>query len=97
MSGLKCNKIARMNTRDDDHSLDRHLGHAIRDQRLRNHLTIADVAALAGISRGMLSKIENGQASTSLDALRADRACARRVDELVVPRLRCARRAARNW
>jgi transcriptional regulator with XRE-family HTH domain len=59
-----------MNAADDDRALDRHLGHAIRDQRLRNHLTIADVAALAGISRGMLSKIETGQASTSLDALR---------------------------
>jgi transcriptional regulator with XRE-family HTH domain len=59
-----------MNAPAEDHALDRHLGHAIRDQRLRNHLTIADVAALAGISRGMLSKIENGQASTSLDALR---------------------------
>jgi transcriptional regulator with XRE-family HTH domain len=32
-------------------------------------LTIADVAAQAGISRGMLSKIENGQAATSLDTL----------------------------
>jgi transcriptional regulator with XRE-family HTH domain len=59
-----------MNAAEDDRALDRHLGHAIRDQRLRNHLTIADVAALAGLSRGMLSKIENGQASTSLDALR---------------------------
>jgi transcriptional regulator with XRE-family HTH domain len=59
-----------MNARDDDRSLDRHLGGAIREQRLKNHLTIADVAALAGISRGMLSKIENGQTSTSLDALR---------------------------
>lgn len=59
-----------MNAPDDDHALDRHLGNAIRERRLRNHLTIADVAALAGISRGMLSKIENGQTSTSLDALR---------------------------
>lgn len=59
-----------MNAPEHDHALDRHLGNAIREQRLRNHLTIADVAGLAGISRGMLSKIENGQASTSLDALR---------------------------
>jgi transcriptional regulator with XRE-family HTH domain len=59
-----------MNAPDDEHALDRHLGNAIREQRLRNHLTIADVAALAGISRGMLSKIENGQTATSLDALR---------------------------
>lgn len=50
-------------------SLERHLGQAIRDQRLKNHLTIADVSDLAGISRGMLSRIENGQTSTSLDSL----------------------------
>jgi transcriptional regulator with XRE-family HTH domain len=50
-------------------SLERYLGNVIRELRLKDHLTIADVAAQAGISRGMLSKIENGQASTSLDTL----------------------------
>jgi DNA-binding XRE family transcriptional regulator len=50
-------------------SLERYLGNVIRELRLNHHLTIADVAAQAGISRGMLSKIETGQASTSLDAL----------------------------
>ena len=50
-------------------SLERYLGNIIRELRLKDHLTIADVAAQAGISRGMLSKIETGQASTSLDAL----------------------------
>jgi len=50
-------------------TLERHLGLAIREQRLKNHLTIADVANLADISRGMLSRIENGQTSTSLDSL----------------------------
>lgn len=50
-------------------SVERHLGLAIREQRLKNHLTIADVSNLADISRGMLSRIENGQTSTSLDAL----------------------------
>lgn len=49
--------------------LDQYLGTTIRDLRLRNRLTIADVAYRAGISRGMLSKIENGQTSTSLDTL----------------------------
>lgn len=52
-----------------DRSLYRHLGGTIRDLRQRDHLTIADVAAQVGISRGMLSKIENGQAATSLDTL----------------------------
>jgi len=49
--------------------LDRHLGNVIRELRTKDRLTIADVAGQAGMSRGMLSKIENGQASTSLDAL----------------------------
>ena len=53
----------------EDRSLERYLGNAIRELRLNDHLTIADVAAQAGISRGMLSKIETGQAATSLDAL----------------------------
>ncbi|MEW6445795.1 MAG: helix-turn-helix domain-containing protein [Pseudomonadota bacterium] len=50
-------------------SLERYLGAAIREIRLDHGLTIADVAALAGISRGMLSKIENAQTATSLDTL----------------------------
>jgi transcriptional regulator with XRE-family HTH domain len=50
-------------------SLDRHLGQRIRDIRLRNRLTIADVAQIAELSPGMISKIENGQATASLDSL----------------------------
>lgn len=49
--------------------LARHLGNVIRDLRGKDHLTISDLAAQAGISRGMLSKIETGQAATSLDTL----------------------------
>jgi transcriptional regulator with XRE-family HTH domain len=52
-----------------DRSLNRYLGGTIRETRQKDHLTIADVAAQAGLSRGMLSKIENGQAATSLDTL----------------------------
>lgn len=52
-----------------ERSLCRHLGGTIRDLRQKDHLTIADLATQAGISRGMLSKIENGQAATSLDTL----------------------------
>lgn len=48
---------------------DRYIGNTIRDLRRNNHLTIAEVSAQAGISRGMLSKIETGQASCSLDTL----------------------------
>jgi len=37
--------------------------------RLSQHLTIQDVSDAAAVSRGMLSRIENGQATPSLDAL----------------------------
>jgi transcriptional regulator with XRE-family HTH domain len=50
-------------------NLDRSLGLAIRHERQRQQLTIADIAERTGLSRGMLSKIENGQASMSLDSL----------------------------
>jgi transcriptional regulator with XRE-family HTH domain len=49
--------------------LDLYLGAAIRRQRMLQGLKIADVAGLAGISKGMLSRIENAQVSTSLDTL----------------------------
>jgi transcriptional regulator with XRE-family HTH domain len=50
-------------------SLARYIGNTIRDLRQHHGLTIAEVAEQAGISRGMLSKIENAQTSTSLDTL----------------------------
>lgn len=50
-------------------TLERHIGKTLREQRLKNRLTITDVAQLAGMSPGMLSKIENAQASASLDSL----------------------------
>lgn len=49
--------------------LDQYIGPTLRGHRIAQGLTLADVAALAGISRGMLSKIENSQVSTSLDTL----------------------------
>jgi len=50
-------------------SLDRYLGNVVRELRLKDNLTIAEVATQAGISRGMVSKIENGQVSSSLETL----------------------------
>lgn len=59
-----------MQTGDDSKApLERYLGAAIRELRQRHGLTIAQVADQAGISRGMLSKIENAQTSTGLDVL----------------------------
>lgn len=49
--------------------LEQYLGMQIKKQRQLQELKIADVAQLAGISQGMLSKIENAQVSTSLDTL----------------------------
>jgi transcriptional regulator with XRE-family HTH domain len=53
----------------DDRRLERHLGTAVRALRQQQRLRIQDVAEQAGISPGMLSKIETGQAATSLDTL----------------------------
>lgn len=59
-----------MQTADDSKTpLERYLGATLRELRLRHGLTIAQVADQAGISRGMLSKIENAQTSTGLDVL----------------------------
>lgn len=49
--------------------LEQYLGLQIRRQRQAQGLKITDVARIAGISQGMLSKIENAQVSTSLDTL----------------------------
>jgi transcriptional regulator with XRE-family HTH domain len=52
-----------------ERALERHLGATLRTHRARLRLTIAELAKEAAISRGMLSKIETGQAATSLDTL----------------------------
>lgn len=58
-----------MSELDAPGSLERYLGTTVRDLRQKHGLTIADVADRAGISRGMLSKIENAQTATSLETL----------------------------
>lgn len=50
-------------------SLERYLGNTIRDLRQQHGLTIAEVADRVGLSRGMLSKVENAQTATSLETL----------------------------
>ena len=52
-----------------DHALERYIGNTIRELRQHHGLTIAEVAEQSGISRGMLSKIENAQTATSLETL----------------------------
>jgi transcriptional regulator with XRE-family HTH domain len=50
-------------------SLEESVGSSVRDLRQRHGLTLAQVSDLANISRGMLSKIENGQTSAGMDTL----------------------------
>jgi DNA-binding XRE family transcriptional regulator/mannose-6-phosphate isomerase-like protein (cupin superfamily) len=52
-------------------SLERALGAQIRLLRRRQDLSVSDLATAAGISLGMLSKIENGQISPSLTTVQA--------------------------
>ena len=47
------------------------IGRQIRDFRTQLHMTAADLASQAGLSPGMLSKIENGLASPSLATLKS--------------------------
>ncbi len=58
-----------MNIKDSDHGLERYIGTTIRELRNKQDLTISDVADLTGISKGMLSKIENAQTAMSLETL----------------------------
>jgi transcriptional regulator with XRE-family HTH domain len=57
--------------RESSKGLERAIGAQIRRFRHRTNLSIGDLCSAAGISRGMLSKIENGQVSPSLSTLHA--------------------------
>lgn len=52
-----------------EHTLEQAIGHQVRHHRKHAGLTVAELAAAAQISPGMLSKIENGQISPSLSTL----------------------------
>jgi transcriptional regulator with XRE-family HTH domain len=54
-----------------ERSLERALGNQIRLIRRQHDLSVSDLAGAAGISNGMLSKIENGGISPSLSTLQA--------------------------
>ena len=54
-----------------ERNLERALGNQIRVLRRQQDLSVADLASAAGISNGMLSKIENGGISPSLATLQA--------------------------
>jgi transcriptional regulator with XRE-family HTH domain len=50
-------------------SLELSIGREVRDFRRNLNMTVAELASIAGMSTGMLSKIENGQTSPSLATL----------------------------
>jgi len=52
-------------------SLEKSIGSQVRRNRKIADLTVAELSSAAGISTGMLSKIENGQISPSLSSLQA--------------------------
>ncbi|HMB77548.1 MAG TPA: XRE family transcriptional regulator [Kiloniellaceae bacterium] len=54
-----------------DNQLEVAIGRQVRQFRQQLDMTVVEVAKLAGMSRGMLSKIENGLTSPSLATLRA--------------------------
>lgn len=54
-----------------ERNLEKALGLQIRTLRRQQDLSVADLASAAGISNGMLSKIENGGISPSLTTLQA--------------------------
>jgi DNA-binding XRE family transcriptional regulator len=54
-------------------TLRNYLGRALRDRRRQHALTISDATEIARISPGMLSKIENGQVTPTLDVI--ERTC----------------------
>lgn len=54
-----------------DNSLELAIGQQVRQFRRQLSMTVSEVAKVAGLSPGMLSKIENGMASPSLATLRA--------------------------
>jgi transcriptional regulator with XRE-family HTH domain len=54
---------------EDKRDLEKALGHQIRALRRERELSVADLGAAAGISPGMISKMENGQISPSLASI----------------------------
>ena len=63
--------MLRAMTKDTPLSLEIMVGAQVRALRQTLDMTLADLAQAAGISTGMLSKIENGQTSPSLATLQA--------------------------
>lgn len=57
-------------TPDDERDLEAAIGAQVRTQRKKLGMTVGELASLANLSAGMLSKIENGLTSPSLTTLK---------------------------
>jgi transcriptional regulator with XRE-family HTH domain len=57
-------------TPDDERDLEAAIGAQVRTQRKKLGMTVGELASLASLSAGMLSKIENGLTSPSLTTLK---------------------------
>lgn len=55
--------------REDTDRLDEYIGHILRNRRKAHNLNLEEVARSAKISSALLSRIETGQSSPSLDSL----------------------------
>ena len=58
-------------TADDERDLEAAIGRQVRAQRKKLGMTVGELAQIAGLSAGMLSKIENGLTSPSLSTLKS--------------------------
>ena len=56
---------------DDSQSIEEAIGAQVRALRKRQDMTVAELASQAGLSAGMLSKVENGAISPSLSTLQS--------------------------
>lgn len=54
---------------DHSMSIEHFIGKVVRENRTNQGLTIAELSEQSGLSRSMVSKIENGQVSTSLESM----------------------------
>ena len=55
--------------RESQLSLELHIARSLKQRRISQGYKISDVARIAGVSVGMVSKVENAHVSTSLDIL----------------------------
>lgn len=71
MAASKLSQDPHKRVEPGEKNLEMAIGRELRDFRHKKEMTVADLAQAAGLSVGMLSKIENGVTSPSLTTLQA--------------------------